>query len=152
MTEPVIGLTIYEIDREGADLSTNNEVRRSKGASSVGKPFSCPHGALGRLWHDIWSPSSLFFFPPSTRRLRRLGDGIAGTQQTVHRPLGRFHLYILALVVHRLAYPKAHFSPFRFSNSSYSRFRRLKGTHFCGKMPSTVRVGADSREFRGSMR
>ena len=49
-------------------------------------------------------------------------------------------------------YPKAHFSQFRFFNSSNSRFRALKRQHFCGKMPPTVSVGVDSREFRGSLR
>lgn len=86
------------------------------------------------------------------RRKRRSGVGAAGTKRISASAKWPMPLPISALVIHRLAYPKAHLSPFRFSNSSDSRFKRLKGQDFCGKIPPTVSVGVDSREFRGSMR
>jgi hypothetical protein len=99
----------------------------------------------------IFDRQTLSFFPLSTRRLRRSGDGVAGTKPILHRPLGRFHLLFRAGVIHRMAYPKAHLSLFRFFNSSNSRFRGLKAADFCGKTPAAVSVGVDSREFRGSV-
>ena len=149
-TEPVIGLTIYETDCEVTDLSTNSEVRCCKYAGCVKALFPVLRAFLGGSG-AISSSSSHFLFSPSTRRSRRSCDGVAGTQQIVHRPSGRFRPRILTPVMHRSAHPKAHFSPFRFSSSSYSRFRGLKGPDFRGKTPPSVSVGVDSREFQGSV-
>lgn len=140
-----------ETDRDGADLRINSEVRCRKCAGCVKALFPALMALLGGSG-AISVRQLAFFLPPSMRRLRRSGDGAAGTQRIVYRPLGRFRLRNPALVIHRLPYPKAHLSPFRFSNSSYSRFRGLKGPYFWGKMPPTVSVGVDSREFRGSVR
>jgi hypothetical protein len=109
VTELVIGLTIYETDREGADLSTNSEVRCCKGADRGKALFPALMALL--VGSGVVSGRQLAFllFPLSTRRLRRSGDSAAGTRRIVHRPLGRFHLPILTVVIHRLATPKLTF-------------------------------------------
>ena len=78
-------MTIYETDRDGADSRIDSEVRCRKCPGCYKALFPALMALLGGSG-AIFVRQLAFIFPPSMRRLRRSGDGAAGTQQVVHRP------------------------------------------------------------------
>ena len=88
----MIVLTIYETDSGVADLSHQQlglllQVWRC----CVKALFPALMGLVDGL-EAISDLQLAFFFPPSTRRLRRFGDGAAGMQRTVHQLRADFML------------------------------------------------------------
>lgn len=74
--EPVIGLTIYETDREVADLSTNSAVRCCRCAVCVKALFPAlmvllgGSGAISNCWQPMQPTSGLVSIPHSSTRSR----------------------------------------------------------------------------------